>query len=244
MNVLKEAIGAVSRRETGAQLPERVLTVLQTLQTSKNIDEDARADIISIMDDSVELAAAMVNHTYPVELILRRVTSILSTSQRILMHTESFRPGRLAFSAMLPDGQLLDFVASTYEEATAQLARLQEFGVPRTAVIVPVRVSSQYVMQPQVRPQFQAIPGGGGMNSIPHSQANAPPDWAPAPPAPPQAPLMSATEVQALRGLNQPASSPERLAREEEIRRDIDALAGKSADEPAGIRSTLHRDQE
>jgi hypothetical protein len=157
MNILKDAIRSVERKETGTALPERIANVLHQLSNSRSIDEDARSDIISIMDDSIELAGAMVNQTYPVELVLRRVTNVLATAQRILMHTEAFRPGRLAFGAMLPDGQLLDFVASTHDEAQAQLDRLMQFGVPRTALVVPVRVSSQYVMQPQVRTPLQAI---------------------------------------------------------------------------------------
>lgn len=201
MNILKDAIRSVERKETGTALPQRITSVLHQLSTSRSIDEDARADIISIMDDSIELAGAMVNQTYPVELVLRRVTNVLATAQRILMHTEAFRPGRLAFGAMLPDGQLLDFVASTHDEAQAQLDRLMQFGVPRSAIVVPVRVSSQYVMQPQVRAPLQAIAQEGYETTAP----STPPPFTFHTPS--------------------PEEIVERQTRAEQIRREIDDIA-------------------
>jgi hypothetical protein len=161
---IKEALARASRTETGADLLPRLTTVLDQLQKNADLDHSARADLVSIIDDGLELAAAMLNASYPAELVLKRTTNILATSQRILMHTETARPGRHCFGAISASGQILPIMANTEEEAQAQLDTLVTMGLSRDSIVIPIRMSSQFVLQPREQPS----------NELPEPEAPVP----------------------------------------------------------------------
>ena len=154
---IKEALRRADRVETGADLLPRLAHVLDQLSHNADLDNSARADLISLIDDGLELAAAMLNASYPAELVLKRTTNILATAQRILMHTETSRPGRHCFGAISASGQILPIMANTQEEAQAQLDTLITMGLSRDSTVIPIRMSSQFVLQPREQPEG-AIP--------------------------------------------------------------------------------------
>lgn len=155
---IKEAMNRANRVETGADLLPRLSHVLDQLHDNCNLDASARSDIMSIIDDGLELAASMLNTSYPAELVLRRMTNILSTAQRILIHTETSRPGRYGFGVIGPSGDLLPILASTQDEAMSQLSAFVSVGLSSDCTVIPIRMSSTFVLQPQTEPLHEPIP--------------------------------------------------------------------------------------
>ncbi len=100
----------------------------------------------------------MLNESYPAELVLKRTTNILATSQRILMHTETARPGKRGFGAISPEGQILPIMANTQEEAQSQLNTLISMGLSKESNVIPIRISSQFVLQPRSQPAGEPEP--------------------------------------------------------------------------------------
>ncbi len=152
---IKEALLRAGAVESGADLVPRLTHILTALANNSRINESARTDLISIIDDGLELAAAMLNESYPAELVLKRTTNILATSQRILMHTETARPGKRGFGAISPEGQILPIMANTQEEAQSQLNTLISMGLSVDSAVIPIRISSQFVLQPRAQPPGQ-----------------------------------------------------------------------------------------
>ncbi len=153
---IKEALLRADSADSGADLIPRLTNVLSQLKENADLDHSARSDLVSILDDSLELCLAMLNTSYPAELVLRRTTSILSTAQRILLHTETSRPGRHCFGAISESDQILPIVANTQEEAQAQLDTFITMGLSKNSTVIPLRLSSQYILQPREEPQEQA----------------------------------------------------------------------------------------
>ncbi len=149
---IKEALLRAGAVENGSDLVPRLTHILTALANNSRINQSARTDLISIIDDGLELAAAMLNESYPAELVLKRTTNILATSQRILMHTETARPGRRGFGAISPEGVILPIMANTQEEALSQLNTLVSIGLSKDSNVIPIRISSQFVLQPRAQP--------------------------------------------------------------------------------------------
>ncbi len=152
---IKEALLRAGAVENGTALVPRLTHILTALNSNAKLNDDARSDLISIIDDGLELAAAMLNESYPAELILKRTTNILATSQRILMHTETARPGKRGFGAISAEGQILPIMANTQEEAQSQLDTLISMGLSHESNVIPIRISSQFVLQPRAQPPGQ-----------------------------------------------------------------------------------------
>jgi len=117
MNALKEILGRADQASSNYHILDRLEAIVGQLEQSRTINPQVREDILSLLSDVADLSNAMLNNTYPVNLVLRKTTNILTTSQRILLHTESHAPSKNAFGAMLPDGTLIPIMADTQEEA-------------------------------------------------------------------------------------------------------------------------------
>lgn len=139
----------VQNNERLRHLPEQFAEVLQRFDNS-HCHPALLQDIHSLLSNSVALAEALVDDTIPTINAMQASTCLLGILQRILIHVETARPGRDAYAVLLPaTGTFLPSVFASREEAESQVGALRQF-MPQTAfAVVPVKVTSQYALQPK-----------------------------------------------------------------------------------------------
>lgn len=139
----------VRNNERLQHLPEQFADLLHRFDNS-HCHPALLNDIHLLLSNSVALAESLVDDTIPTINAVQASTTMLGVLQRVLIHLETARPGRDAFAILLPTtGSFLPSVFTSREEAESQIECLRQFMAGTAFVVVPVKVTSQFALQPK-----------------------------------------------------------------------------------------------
>lgn len=149
-SVLREIISMSKTGEVLHHVPERLASIIDRYD-HLNVDPHFRHDIYNILSSSIDIAEALVDPTFPIEHATEQVARQMEVLTRVLRHLNK-RPSRTGYSILAPQNKVLYGQFSTVEEAESQLAGMQAIGGPSYALVVPIKITSQHVVQPQAQP--------------------------------------------------------------------------------------------
>jgi len=148
MSKLRTVLSLSRNAEALRDLPERLTEIIDRYDTA-NMNPEYRTDIFTILDSAVAMAEALLDETYDASVAIQQVTAVMSTLPRVINHL-STRPTTMGFSILNPaNATVYPQVYSTEGEAHKNLESLQHMGAARHCLVIPVKVHSQYAIQPK-----------------------------------------------------------------------------------------------
>lgn len=146
VGILRDIIAMSKTGEVLHHIPERLASIIERYDNIA-IDPNFRQDIYNVLSSSIDLAETLVDPTFPAEQASQQISQQMQILSRFLLHLNQ-RPNRVGYSILIPKTQTLIGQYGTVEEAESQLANLSALGAIQHSMVVPVKITSQHVVQP------------------------------------------------------------------------------------------------
>ena len=143
---LRVVVSRIRYSKTLDSIPDALARVID-LHDRAQLDMNFRQDIHSILAGGVNVAESMLDPAFDSNKAISMVSEQITTLSRILNYL-SQRPARIGYSILsVPSGTLLGQFSSE-GEARQHLDDLRSFGHAANAIVVPVKIISQFSIQP------------------------------------------------------------------------------------------------
>jgi len=130
------------------QLPDRLERVLGALERI-DLSPQLRQDVCRILYTSAEMAEALLEETYPTEVVVANAMQLLDVIRRVMVYIELQRPSQLGFAILfLETNHILPQMFATKGEAGTHLDHLRLIAPKTRAEIVPIRIQSSHAVRP------------------------------------------------------------------------------------------------
>ena len=153
---LRRFLDSVTQKGQLTDTAPRITQLVDLYNSNTAIDPAFKQDVFNIINASIELAEGMLDNTFPVEGLMTHYGNILVSGRNILEYVDRSRPVRVGFSIIhTGTGAISPGVFTTQTEADMYLQSLATMSYDAKAIyatyrVVPVRVTSQFALQPRV----------------------------------------------------------------------------------------------
>lgn len=156
---LRNTVAHISYTKAISTLPDDFANLLSLYDTA-NIDVRYRNDIHHILNGAVTVATVLVDETFDAD----RATNAIATQIAALSRLQSYiasRPYKVGYSILFTTTGMLLGQFTTEQEARQHLQSLANLGHVKNAVVVPVKITSQFCLRPEPpEPLSGALPPG------------------------------------------------------------------------------------
>jgi len=152
LNTLTAALRAADEANKLAKVPARFSLIIAALEADQTIHPLLRNDLTTLILNTVNLSEAVIDESYPIDVVTDTIATLLTVSSAILAHVTHNRPSFYAYG--IEDQKTKTLLASIFTtklEAEREIDLLRNLGATSKLKAVPIRISSQIVNRPNLQ---------------------------------------------------------------------------------------------